>query len=185
MKKKSISSNRKEIQKSIEHKLNNGMARTQVLEELSAAYFDQSTLAKMIAATADNETKAKYRTLNNILLGLLVVTIITKVLIAIDLLMVTSIYALPIILLLPLLNIYLAIGVSKYTGYLYRVISLLTFAGMLQMMEKQEGDSMWLLIDLGIGAAILGLSFYLGNKMFPYYGFFGPKKGEDGNVLLG
>lgn len=184
MTKKSISKYRKEILKEIETKLNEGIPRQQILDELSEVYFDKSTIAKLIASTTDDKTKANNKSLNNILLGFLTVTIISKIILGISLLSNASIYLLPIVILFPLINIWFAVEVSKYKGYIYKILALLTIAGMIKMIGNYEGETALMFIDFGIGFAITGLSFYLGNKMFPNYGLFGPKKDEKGNLLL-
>ena len=73
MSKKGISKNQKEIQQRIVTALHNGTSKQKILDELSEEYFDKTTLAKMIIATPDDATKAKYKTLNNAKTGRLYV----------------------------------------------------------------------------------------------------------------
>jgi len=184
MAKKSVSKHRKEVISQIQEQIDNGVPKKEIFDKLNEDYFDKSTILNLVASAIDSKTKSKYKGLNNTLLGLLVFTILLKVLFGIILVTQLSIYALPAILILPLVNVYFAFEVSRYTGYIYRILGLLTIAGMMQTVSRHEGDIILLLIDLGIGATIAGLSFYLGSKMFPNFGFFGVKKDEEGNPIL-
>lgn len=184
MSKQSISGKRKEIQRRIENQLHQGKSRQEILEDLSKEYFDPSTLARFVATTADQATKVRYKALNTILLGLLGITILGKLTLGASLMSQSGGTAFPLVMLLPLINIWLAVEVSKYRGYIYKILGLITIASLLQTIDKYGGEGVWLLADLGIGIAIAGLAFYLGNKMFPNYGLFGPKKDKNGDFLL-
>jgi len=91
----------------------------------------------------------------------------------------------PIAFALPLLTIWFALEVWKYKGYIYNILGLLAISSIFNTIGNIGDSGIFGITDVGIVLAICGLSFYLGNKMFPNYGFFGPKKNIEGNFLLG
>jgi hypothetical protein len=175
---------KKEALIEITNKLDSGMSREKILEELSTKYYGKDSIAKLIAMTPDNQTKKKYKWLNNVLLGLLGITIILKIIAGIFLLANVSLYAIPFAFLLPIINFLLAVEVSKYRGYIYNILGVLTIAGMLQSIPKYTEFRTFELIDKLIFISITGISLYLAKNMFPNYGFFGPKKDKQGNIQL-
>lgn len=183
MTKKSI--NKKEVAKVIETRLQENIPRKEILEELSEQYFDKKTISTLIASTADNQRKEKFKTLNNILLGLLILTIVLKIFVGITLLSSISIFLIPIAFLIPIISIWFAFEVSKFKGYIYNLLGLLLVASIFNAMGDLVESGTLGLIDIFIGVVIAGLSFYLGKKIFPNYGLFGPKKDSDGNIKLG
>ena len=183
MKKKSI--NRKEVTKAIEMGLQENTPRKVILEELSEQYFDKKTISTLIASTPNTQTKEKYKALNNILLGLLILIIVFKILIGITLLSSISVYLLPIAFLMPFFSIWFAFEVSKFKGYIYNLLGLFAIISIFKALGDFGESGTYGLIDIIIAIAIAGLSFYLGNKIFPNYGLFGPKKDSEGNIILG
>ena len=183
MTKKSI--NRKEVVKTIETRLQENIPRKEILEELSEQYFDKKTISTLIASTPDNQTKEKFMILNNILLGLLILTIVFKILVAITLFSSISLYLIPIAFLIPIFSIWFAFEVSKFKGYIYNLLGLFAIISIFKVLGNLGESGTFGLIDIIIVVAIAGLSFYLGKKIFPNYGLFGPKKDSDGNVILG
>ena len=161
MSKKSI--NKKEVNKSIQEKVNQGISRTEILNELSEIYFDKKTLSLLIAAIPDPTRKEKYKLLN---------------------LAQVSIGLTPFAILMPIINIYFALEVSKYKGYIYNILGLLTIAGILNTMTQLNESGLYGIADLIFGLLIAGLAFYLGNKLFPNYGLRGPKKNTNGEIIL-
>ena len=183
MTKKSI--NRKEVTKTIETRLQENIPRKEILEELSEQYFDKNTISTLIASTPDNQIKEKFKTLNNILLGLLILTIVFKIFVGITLLSSISLYLIPIAFLIPFISIWFAFEVSKFNGYIYKSLELLAIASIFKALGNLGESGTFGLINIVIVVVIAGLSFYLGNKIFPNYGLFGPKKDSDGNIILG
>ncbi|MCF8348261.1 MAG: hypothetical protein K9G61_05560 [Bacteroidales bacterium] len=182
MTKKSI--NKKEVAKTIKNRLQDNIPRQIILDELSEQYFDKKTISTIIASTPDPLRKEKYKSLNNLLLGLLVLTILIKIFIGIVLISSFSIYLIPIAFLIPFISIWFAIEVSKFKGYIYNILGILAIAGMLNSIGNLKESGTYGLIDFAIVMTIAGLSFYLGKKIFPNYGFYGPKKDSAGNILL-
>lgn len=182
MKKKSI--NTKEVNGLIETRLNEGKPRNEILDELSETYFDKKTLATLIAMTPVIERKKKYKLFNDILLGLLILTIIIKVLIGVLLLANVSIFAIPFAFLMPIMAIIFAFEVSRLKAYIYRILGFMAIVSVGDSLLNLENFNYWFLLDISIGVGIIFLAFYIGNQMFPNYGFSRPKKDEKGNILL-
>jgi len=182
MSKKSI--NKKEVIKVIGEKVNQGVSRTEILNELSEKYFDKKTLSMLIAATPDPTRIEKYKLLNNILLGLIFITIISKILLGLFIFSQVSIALIPLAFLFPILNILFAFEVSRYKGYIYNILGIITLAGIFNMLGKMGENGVFGIIDIIIGLLIAGLAFYVGNKMFPNYGLIGPKKNSKGEIIL-
>ena len=183
MTKKSL--NKKEAIKIIQDRILKNVPRQEILNELSEQYYDKNKITALIASTIDPQTKEKYKILNNLLLGLLAVTIIAKILIGIVLLSTLSPLLIPIAFALPIITIWFALEVSKFKGYIYNILGLLAIASIFNAISNIRESGIYGIIDVVIVIAICGLSFYLGNKMFPNYGFFGPKKDTEGNFILG
>ncbi len=182
MTKKSL--NRKEVTKTIQNRLQDNIPRQEILDELSEQFFDKKTISVIIASTPDPLRKEKYKSLNNLLLGLIALTIIIKIFVGILLISSLSIYLLPIAFVIPFISIWFALEVSKFKGYIYNILGLLSIASILTSIGKLQESGTYGLFDIAIVTVIAGLSFYLGNKVFPNYGFFGPKKDSEGNILL-
>ena len=183
MTKKSL--NKKEAIKTIQDRIQANTPRQEILNELSELYYDKNTIAALIASIIDPKSKEKYRTLNNLLLGLLVSTIIAKILIGIVLFSSLSPLLIPIAFVLPILTIWFALEVSKFRGYIYKILGILASGGILKSIGYIKETGIFGILDVVLVIAICVLSFYLGNKMFPNYGLFGPKKDKEGNILLG
>ena len=182
MTKKSI--NRKEIYKTIQTRLEDSVSREKILEELSEKYYDKKTISTLIASTPDPQTKEKFKVLNNLLLGLLILTIIIKILTGIQILSTISMILIPVAFLIPFISIWFALEIYKYKGYIYNILGILAIASIFKIISEIGESGVYGIIDLLIGLSIAGLSFYLGKKMFPNYGLFGPKKDTEGNIIL-
>jgi hypothetical protein len=180
MNKKSI--NHKEVKTIIKEKLDQGISRNEILLELSEIYFDKSSLTGLVASYPNPERIIKYKYLNNILLYFLIITIIFKILVGIILFSASSLLLIPLAFLLPIINIYFAFEVSKYKGYIYNLLGILTVAGILRSLGDLQG--VYGVLDVMICLFIVLLSFYLGRKMFPNYGLFGVKKNQSGEAIL-
>lgn len=176
--------NKKEVLAEIKTRLSEGQKRNEILEELSEVYFEKDTIAKLIAMTPSQATIEKHKSINNILLVLLGITILAKLVIGFILMANISIYALPFALLVPIFSVYFAVEVSKYRGYIYNLLGILTIAGMLRGFSNYTTFGVIELIEITLFVLIVGFSFYLGNSMFPNYGLFGSKKDGNGNILL-
>lgn len=182
-KKKSL--NRKEVAVIIKSKLQEGIARQEILNELSEQYYSKSTIATMIASTIDPQAKEKYKALNNLLLALLVLSAIAKLLLGIAVLSSLSPLLIPFAILFPFISIVLAIEVYKYSGHIYGIVSLFSFGSILRTFANFTDLEFDGYFDIAVLLVIALLALYLKDKMLPHYGFLGPKKDSEGNYILG
>lgn len=191
MTKKSI--NPKEIQIIIQEKIQANIPRKEIFNELSEQYYDKNMISLMIASTVDPYLKVKYKSWNNLLIGLLVLTIISKI---IDSVLLISTYSsivsslgsltLSFSLFIPVLFVaYLIVGVSKFRGNIYYFGGLLAIAAIFQSISYFSELGFYSLISIVLCLIICILSFYLKRKLFPHFRLFGLKKDKEGNVILG
>lgn len=152
MTKKSL--NTKEAIKIIQDRIQNNIPRQEILNELSEEYYDKSTISALIASTIDPKTKEKYKTLNNLLLGLLVLTIIIKILVGIILLSSLSLFLIPIAFVIPILTIWFALEVSKYKGYIYNILGILAIASIFNLIGNIGESGIYGIIDVVVAIAI-------------------------------
>jgi len=182
MNKKSL--DRKNAHKFIVESRENGKTNQEIYNELSQQYFDRKSVALMITGTVTTENKNRYKVYNNILLGLLAVSIIFKLLIVFNLTIQTGepwMYLL--ILIVPLFSGYFMYEIARYNGPIYRMCGLLTIAGFLQTIGKSD-NSTDVLISIVFAGSVAGLSFYLDSKMFPDYSPKNLVKDTDGEYVL-
>jgi hypothetical protein len=92
----------------------------------------------------------KYKLLNNLLLGLLALTIFVKILIGIVLLSSLSPLLIPIAFALPILTIWFALEVSKYKGYIYNILGLVAISSIFNTIGNIGDSGIYGIIDLVI-----------------------------------
>jgi carbon starvation protein CstA len=176
--------------KLIQQAIAQGESKQQVYERFSSEYGDDRTIARLVAQFPDRALKEKYHNLNKILFIMLIVTAVLKVLAVF--IMFENPLAIGIgVLIVPALNIILAIEVRKVRASVYKVIGFLAIVAIVKSLQVIFGDTrvadamlFGSLLENMFLVAIACLSFYLGKKMFPNYGFFTPKKDESGKWLL-
>lgn len=183
MSKKSIQ--QKEVRRFIKNKLEEGAKRKEILAELSEIYYDEKTLSKHIASTVSPQKKARYKWLNQVLLGLLLLTIVMKVLFGVLLLKDASPIFVLLLIFLPVINIIFAIQVYNYQGFAYGFLGFVSAYSIFRSITEAPEIGSWIYVDLAIGALILILAFYLKAKMFPQLGLLGTKNGPDSEIVLG
>mgnify|MGYP003582726411 FL=1 len=182
MSKKSL--DRKAAQKFIVDSRDNGKADQEIYNELSEQYYDKKSVALLITGTVTKENKKKYKVYNNILLGLLGLSILFKLLTVFSLTIQTGqLWTLLLVLIVPLFAGYFMYEIARYNGPIYRFCGMLTIAGFLQTIGKAENGTD-ILINIIFAGAVAGLSFYLDSKMFPDYSPKNLKKDSNGEYIL-
>jgi len=73
----------------------------------------------------------------------------------------------PVLLIFPLINVVLTIGVFQYRGETFRFVSLLTILGILRSVGREAaGGFGWeFLVDLLFACLLVALSYYLHTRM--------------------
>ena len=96
----------------IDKRRNEGKSNQEIYGELTKAYTDKDAIAKLIAQTLTKEQKDEYRTLNNILFILLVLSAIFKL--GFGAAFAQNLHEYLFVILIPMLNIYFAYVVFKF-----------------------------------------------------------------------
>jgi hypothetical protein len=181
-KKKHIS--KKETLQLITERIEKGESKNEIYNVLSSEYYDSELIAKLTAIFPDKELKEQFIGINKVLFYLLIVTAILKVLSVFPLLIEKPAIGFFVMLIVPILNIWFASEVKKTRGHIYRILGLLAIAGIFNSLGQIQEIGIWVLFDIILLAIISGISFYIGKKMFPNYGFSGPKKDSSGNWMF-
>ncbi len=181
--------NQKIAKKTIEEGRGAGKSDQQIYNELSEHYPNKKNLALLITGTATSQDKARYRLYNNILIGLLTITLLLRLLSSFLLIQTGAFpgFLMIVAAIMPALFIY---GISQYLAPVYKLCGILSVLGIVTTLATWgtgalTGDgSVNKLIDLVLVVPIALLSFYLAGKMFPK---FNPGKlqsdGKDGFIL--
>ena len=174
----------KTVKKIIANSKDDGKNDQEIYNDLSEHYSNKKNLALLITGTATKENKRKYKLYNNILIGLLALTLLSRIIVSFFLIkegiFLEFIFSL-IGLLLPALLIY---GVMQYSAPFYRLCGILATMGFITSLVKQH-DTTSILLDLIPIAAVAVLAFFLSFKMFPNFKPRQLKKDTNGNYLLG
>ena len=175
----------------IEQKLNTGIGKQEIFEELSQNYSYEYTVAQLVAMTPPHSLKQRYKRLNQILIALLLFAALVKVLVALPILSRLPAVAFPLLILVPALNVWFAMEIAKFKGYIYRPAGLLALAALFKAILPEDGIASyglagWVIYGLNclLILAIAVLAFYLAKRLFPNYGLLGPKRDPKGNYLF-
>lgn len=162
----------KEAAKIARKQISEGKTRQETFDTLMASNNLPSVeFATIIQAIPSVQARNKYKTANVILTTLLILTIVFKLITGIFFVMENGLMTLPVLLLLPLLNIYLLWGVLNYRPGTHRVVGILAILGILRSLQHVIGQPFdpLLFLDFSIAAGLIGLGFYLHNKLHPVY----------------
>ena len=110
--------------------------------------------------------------------------LVFKLLLAMVIVSHISVYALPFDFIVPMLTVYFAVyfavAVWKFRGNMYRILGMLGIAGIgmsLSHLKVEELSTLFgillAMVDYAPAFLIIYLAFYIGSKVFPYYGFWG------------
>ena len=177
----------------ISERRKNGANDQQIYDQLSAQYPNRKNLALLITGTVTDESKTKYKSLNNILLYLLLALVLIRIVSSFSLLLAgefTTFLISLIGLLLPAIFVY---GVYNCMAAVYRLCGILSILGVVQILasiltqsiEGAEGNhSLTAFLSVALLGAIATLSFYLSSKMFPNFKPGKLKKDSKGEYIL-
>jgi hypothetical protein len=162
----------KEAAKIARKQIAEGKTRQETFDTLMAANKLPSVeFATIIQGIPSLQTREKYKTANVILMTLIILTIVFKLIAGIFLVMQNGLLTLPLLLILPLLNIYLLWGVLNFRPGAHRLVAIFTILGIVRSLQQVIGQAFdpILLLDFAIAAGLIGLGFYLNNKLHPVY----------------
>ena len=154
-----------------------GKSKQETFEELrETCSLSEKELAKIIQKIPSVEAKKKYKILHLTLKIILILTILLKMRMGILLIIdeeIQSIHQIILILLiLPLINILLLIGVAKYRPSSFKLVAIFMIIGLYQYMRSGivfEEEGALIFIDLAIHVVLFVLGLHLYSKFFPKY----------------
>ncbi len=162
----------------------NGKTDQEIYAELAQQYYDKKAIALLITSISTKDDKAKYKVYNYILLGLLVLTALLKVLaVQVMSLQEGQLWALLLVFIVPILNIYFIYEISRYNAPAYRLCGIMSILGITQSLSNIQNPTDFFL-TLVLCGAISGLSFYIDSVMFPNYSPRNLKKDSNGDYIM-
>ena len=163
---------KRELRKSVKRSILDGKSKQEVFQELKeTSKLPTEDLAKIIQSIPSLNARQKYKTLNIILIVLLSLTVLFKMIAGFPIILENGIKWLPILFLLPIINILLLVGVVTYYPNSHKWVAIFTILSLLRSLSVIFGQPFepFIIIDLVIAAGLIGLGFYLNSKLSPEY----------------
>jgi len=173
----------KELIKIVESDLIKGKSKNELFEELSIEYYESNTIAKAIAMFPDNILKKKYNMFNTFLLLLIAIYVINKMFDICSYVLINPVLGLIILAIYLPISLWIAMKIYRPRAYIYNIIGVLSILSVLYSLKGFDGSSPWV-GSFMFSTLIAVLSYYIGSRMFPNYGFRGPKKDSEGKYIL-
>jgi hypothetical protein len=161
-----------EVRKAAKQSMLAGKTKQETFESLKeSSQLPTEDLAKIIRSIPSLSARVKYRPLNLILVALLLFTALLKLMFGIPLLIVNDIKFLPLLIIMPVLNVLLLWGVATFRARFYNYVAVLTILGLMRSFGNivETPPDPIMIIDLVIAAGLIGLSLFLNYKLFPRY----------------
>ncbi len=178
---------RKVISKIIREHLADGEKKDDIFAYLQSEFNATDISSRFLAQWPYPAEREKQKSLNNILLIALIIIAIVKIASSALFIWQKIPMALPMIVLVPLINIILIYSVARFNGMGYTLKVLLCGAGVFKMWENfPESPSIeYIAINSSLSALLLAsvvLAEILRRRLLPNSTFFmRPKKNEDGS----
>ncbi len=163
---------KKEVQKAAEQSILSGKSKQETFETLKeTCELSTEDLAKIIQTIPSLDAREKYRSLNTVLLSILILTVFFKIIAGLPILTYYGIRWLPILFFLPAINIILLIGVANYKQGSHKWVSIVAIISLLRLMVDvmRKPFEAAMLIDVVIAFALIVLGFYLNSRLYPKY----------------
>ena len=167
---------KKETRKAAKQSILDGKTKQETFEILKeTSKLSTEDVAKIIQSIPSLSARQKYKTQNTILIVFLSLTILLKMLLGIPFIMQNGIKWLPMIFILPIINVLLLWGVATYSTGIHKLVAIFTIIGLLRSLPDMIGvpfeplTFIAFFIDIAIAAGLIGLGFYLNSKLFSNY----------------
>lgn len=177
---------KRETRKLVRRSISDGKSKQDTFDDLShLKNIPLEDLAQIIRKISSFEARSNYRILNSVLIILLSITIAFKLIAGIPAVMTKGLLAVPLLLISPILNILLLIGVASYNYLSYLWVAIFSIIGLLGIVINFSSNPSELLylIDLATTGVFIFISFFLKSKLFPNYWtrkeIYQNEKGED------
>ncbi len=168
----------------MQNEFDSGKSLQAIYEKYKSDNIKEKKLAYMVSSLKDNSLIQKYKTANNILIGIMVVITIITVFasygIGLDVTPDSAIYW-TIFSIIPLLFLY---GFIKVNFQAYLIYIVLSFSQFSNSFKDFGADPMTDIIGLAVSLSIIAFVWFLKMKLFPYMGFLSPKKNSDKQYLV-
>lgn len=170
--------------------LREGKSKKEIYKELFEKIKLRSDLLQLLAMVPEQELRIHYKKYNILLFWLLILVSAIKVIFATSLLGSISPYMAPFGVIVPFISIFFAFMVWNFRGNMYRILGLLGVASLLKSISNFEAWGSYTAIDWAFdlsliyipGLLIVLLSYYIGVKVFPYYGIWGVLQEDKVNI---
>lgn len=173
----------KTAKKLVEKGRTEGKSDQEIYNELSAHYPSKKNLAILITGTATEQDKHTYKMLNNVLIVLLAITIVSRLIGSFYLISAGEWLTVFFMFLGILLTGLVMYAVLNYMGAFYKPFGFLSALSVVKALTGFSG-SLLEFIDLAILIPIPILCFYLGANLFPKFKPNKLKKDLEGAYIL-
>ncbi len=149
---------KKEARQLAKQKIKEGKTQQQAFDEIKATSDRPAEeIADIVKAIPTLDARQKNKTLNYILIGLLALTILFKMLLGIPIVLQNGIIWLPIIFLLPIINILMLVGVSTFSTRAHWATGLFSLLALLRSLGDILGKPFepLMLIDFALIGVLL------------------------------
>jgi len=165
----------------IDKKIKDGLTKKEIFTELTGKVKFRTDLLQMLAMVPDPELRSNHMFLNRLLFTLLIIVAGVRIISGLYFVINTSLLLLPFLLFGVLMAVFFAYMVWNFRGNVYRILGLF---GIVELLKSLSNIEVWnsytsldwilnLLLNYIPVSLIVILSFYIGFKVFPYYGFWG------------
>ena len=162
----------KEIRKHATERIEEGKSRQEVFEELSETVkMAKDDLAKIIRFIPSLELRKKHKVAHVTLLILLGISVLFKMFAGIPLVIKNGINWLPIIFILPIINIILLYLIGNYRGENYKFVGIMGILGLTRSLQSltEIASNPLIIVDFAFILLTIGLGFYLNSVMVPEF----------------
>jgi hypothetical protein len=167
--------------KIIEQKVIEGQPKKEIYRELLGKVKFRSDLIQFLAMVPEKDLRRQYKWHNLVLFYFLIFISISKIIYAASILGSISPYLLLFSLFVPAISVFFAYMVWNFRGNMYRVLGMLGIASLLHSVSDLDelysySSTDWAIQSIMVyipAVLVVVLAYYIGFKVFPYYGFWG------------
>ncbi|MBK8497545.1 MAG: hypothetical protein IPL52_01700 [Flavobacteriales bacterium] len=164
---------RRQIRKEAERLVKDGLGRQQVFDILKhqGAGMDDEKLARIVRYVPSLAARQRYKVPHAVLLVLLWITAVAKSLYGIGMAMESGRSVILAAFMLPIVTVILGIGIAMHRTRAYHTVAFLSVIGLVRYISRTDWANFdpFDTIDLVVAATMIGLAWYLFNKVASNY----------------
>jgi len=173
------------LKKQCQSDFDNGMSRSSIYEKYSESDISEKKLAAIVSSIKDPTLTKKYRFLNYLLVGVMMLLALIMAFSFNEILKSGEVAATILVVTIMLLFTSLIYGIFKNYHQAYLIYALLTTMKLPTHIEGFGSDLTTNIIELGLALFIVASLWFLKIKLFPYMSVLGgPKKSADDKYLV-